>query len=1375
MKLRTWQRGIWVGLVFVALGFGGLRVLLSGPTLRFAVDGLTARLQNEFGLVLELGEIQIQPNEARVVFAPVWLRGTDDQELFRADRIALQLSPMQLFSRRLQLKSLEVESPRVFLRIIDGRLAGLAALDATQPKNNRPAHDAEPLFHVDVESFFVRDGRIAASIQDIAVELNGIRMELKGSAQTGQDVLFHVQKSEVLRPGDRIELRSFDGRLHMTGQGLLAPERIRVSDLTMTAPAGIAHIDGEIELGNLREVPGLDLHISSVLELPGVVRHVQPGWKTQGTATLGVNFRVPRGGKDWNLAGQAEFSGLHVEKCRIGNLRGHFSASADRVEIPSLSIEAADGVVEANASIDLDRPLSYRVSAVAQDFSLYRLLKDLGLASVWTDLRIDGHLEGHGQMLPSFWLEGNFDGHVQDLRVASKDVGEVPAHELVLATAFPIQSQVQLRLEPDELLLEGVFFDGDTRAAGNARVAFQAARGMDLQVEADQIDFSSVQNRIGRLSYTGSGGGRLEIHGPYPDLDIEATAWVRDFHLDDFAFGDLAGQIRSKRDILGFYELVARKNTSLYRGDVELDFARPSRTQKAGSDFFAELPLHLRNIGQSAKSLHISVNVDVEQAKAEDLRAVIPVRYREGVLGFVRTLPLSGPIRGNATTFGYIGGGVTELLQGGGEVDILAGAHLASQTLRGGEGRFTQTLQTFYIDSLRLDVAGGEGGVQAKIERESGTLTGHGRVAGVDLAQLDAVLSSKVQVGGALFGKFSLEGLARSPNISGHTEIKSLAYQEIPFGDAQFSFAHADRKLNVEGTLYSGRGVGTLQTTTQAPYPYTASFVLAAGDAAQLLPAETLPEDMSLRVGGQLDVHGVLERLRESRGTLSLSPFAMRVGDLNFEAEGDVLTHFHSDVLTFDQLELSDKTGNHLQVRGDLETERVDLQFSGHANLSILPRLYAPLERASGTVGFDLAWTGDWQSPVMNGRGRVRQAELKFQRWAQPFRGVEALVQFHGQQIEIESASAKLGDAPIRGKGIVTLVDGRPATYDLEANFENLELRLPAWLPTRSNGNIALRGPARLPTLSGEVQVLQARYQEDIDWDRLLPKLRKRVVAPQVFDKAEEDIHFDLHLIADRGIVVENNAIELEAKGDLFLTGTEERPGLLGNLSLLRGSANFRGNRYRLTGGTVEFTDSYKIAPVLHVEAETRVKDFDITARVAGPIEDPRLLLSSRPQLAEIDILALLTFGFTQFELRDANASAGSAGLEVVSAYTGLEREVRRMVPEAMRQIESVTMDELRLTSQFSSRQGANLPAVAVGFEVNPGFWALDGSRVRLQTTLLDVDGNGTEQRVEWEKRFENDVRLRMVWSSQARGICPSCVNSQLGDLGGDVWYRWEF
>jgi hypothetical protein len=103
-----------------------------------------------------------------------------------------------------------------------------------------------------------------------------------------------------------------------------------------------------------------------------------------------------------------------------------------------------------------------------------------------------------------------------------------------------------------------------------------------------------------------------------------------------------------------------------------------------------------------------------------------------------------------------------------------------------------------------------------------------------------------------------------------------------------------------------------------------------------------------------------------------------------------------------------------------------------------------------------------------------------------------------------------------------------------------------------------------------------------------------------------------------------------------------------------------------------------------------------------------------------------------------------------------------------------VTVDELRLTSQFSERQAGTVPALSLSLEVNPGLFFFDGSRLRLMSTLLDRDGTGTEQRVEWEKRFDNDVRMRLVWTSENERDCPSCT-SQWGDLGGDVWYRWEF
>ena len=204
----------------------------------------------------------------------------------------------------------------------------------------------------------------------------------------------------------------------------------------------------------------------------------------------------------------------------------------------------------------------------------------------------------------------------------------------------------------------------------------------------------------------------------------------------------------------------------------------------------------------------------------------------------------------------------------------------------------------------------------------------------------------------------------------------------------------------------------------------------------------------------------------------------------------------------------------------------------------------------------------------------------------------------------------------------------------------------------------------------------------------------------------------------------------------------------------------------------MEFVDTYEISPVFDIEAETRVKDYDVTAQISGGLSELRINFDSQPELAEIDIIALLTFGFTQFELRDATGTVGAGALEVVSAYSGLDEEVRRIVPQAVRDIDWLSMDELRLTSQFSTRQGANVPAVAVGFEVNPGHPLLDGSHLRLQTTLFDEQGQ-QQQRVELEKRFENNLRLRASWNSHDEFLCQGCTT--IGDPGVDLRYRFEY
>ena len=49
------------------------------------------------------------------------------------------------------------------------------------------------------------------------------------------------------------------------------------------------------------------------------------------------------------------------------------------------------------------------------------------------------------------------------------------------------------------------------------------------------------------------------------------------------------------------------------------------------------------------------------------------------------------------------------------------------------------------------------------------------------------------------------------------------------------------------------------------------------------------------------------------------------------------------------------------------------------------------------------------------------------------------------------------------------------------------------------------------------------------------------------------------------------------------------------------------GNRYRILRANIDFTEMYRIAPRLDIEAETRIKDYDVTATMLGPMEDLEL------------------------------------------------------------------------------------------------------------------------------------------------------------------------
>jgi autotransporter translocation and assembly factor TamB len=110
---------------------------------------------------------------------------------------------------------------------------------------------------------------------------------------------------------------------------------------------------------------------------------------------------------------------------------------------------------------------------------------------------------------------------------------------------------------------------------------------------------------------------------------------------------------------------------------------------------------------------------------------------------------------------------------------------------------------------------------------------------------------------------------------------------------------------------------------------------------------------------------------------------------------------------------------------------------------------------------------------------------------------------------------------------------------------------------------------------------------------------------------------------------MDTNLIRLNASADLNLRGTYEKPVLLGRAEVDRGEMNFEGRRYRVTRGTIDFTNPSRIEPFIDVEAETNVRvpgqTYRVIVSVTGtPARLGQPALESDPPLPQAEVVALL-------------------------------------------------------------------------------------------------------------------------------------------------------
>jgi len=177
-------------------------------------------------------------------------------------------------------------------------------------------------------------------------------------------------------------------------------------------------------------------------------------------------------------------------------------------------------------------------------------------------------------------------------------------------------------------------------------------------------------------------------------------------------------------------------------------------------------------------------------------------------------------------------------------------------------------------------------------------------------------------------------------------------------------------------------------------------------------------------------------------------------------------------------------------------------------------------------------------------------------------------------------------------------------------------------------------GPVKAPTLSGTITVKNAMINRRIDTPGSIFDLAGRRPTGVGGATASGEppsavpLQYDIQLIVPSTLRVENNLVRLVANADLNLRGTYDRPLLFGHGEVERGEVTFEGQRYRITRGSIDFTNPNRIEPFFNVEAETNVRTpgqtYHITVGAAGTVDQLRPAVSSDPPLPTADALALL-------------------------------------------------------------------------------------------------------------------------------------------------------
>ncbi len=1346
-KLSRIRWGRWVGiplLVVIVLVIAFQATVRTDWFQNKVRDRVIAELERATGGRVELGAFLFDPGAMTISITRLVIHGTEqppDPPLLSVPALRVELSLVSLVSAQVAVRALQVQSPEIHLKVDDDGTTNL-------PGGAREAASEESvatLLDLAVDRLEVQQGSLYWNDVPYRLSVSGTGLQLGARHEQAEDrYAFSFRLAELGFDFDGTETVLSDSE----GEFFIYRDRVEAPHLVVGS--GGARLEASARMNGWQR-PEVDAEYKGQVPIDPWKQSLNLEFLQRGMAQVSGTLAWRSAEPSLTYSGDIAFEGAAAggpNGSQSIQASGAYSGDAGRARLRNLDLAAFGGHFRGEAEAELvrtDAPdwrLSgdfdgYTVRSVAEAF------RTIGIANPPPNLPWRSHLSG--------WLRAEGAG-LNDAQLAASLILARP--EGLPPDQRPLDGVVDMTYRTSDHLLQFSRVDlstGASRIAAHGSITSDGRSILDLQATLNEltdaftaarmagIDTSELPIELqGQLSLEGNLAGQLFLDRT-PQARFAGKLEASDFRTKDYLWRQFRGDIELQPDQLRLERgtLDDPDGSAQVTLTIPLDDYRPATSGPLDGSVRFE-SFSVRRLltafnrsepvtGRVGGEIRLSGTIDNPSFTAE-------ATVREGSLW-------DEPFQTASVRAQYARGQLEvpsfELLKA-----PRPGAEGVQPRIRG-LGSFTSADRRFHFDLNASDWK------LEQLERFEGTA----RPPSGDI-QVDLRASGRLSDGSELFEELDITGNWNLANVTlGNQPIGSLGGNVATQGKQIF----LDWKADLLGGQVSGKA--ELQPAGDQSFHGQMTFehVQALG-VAQLarLPVEQMQGEVDgnftfsgdLNDPNNLKAEGTIDRLEvglneiagNTQGYSLWNPFPMRwsLAQRRLRLDGMRLLGQGTDIGI---------DGTIPFALMDPVENKLDVSVEGDFNLSVLESFRSGLQ-AGGVSSVEVTIRGTMEQPQVRGRVQLLNANLRSEDMPVALSDMSGAMTFTGRRVRIDDLKATSGGGTLRLNGTAVYEDGS-ASYRLSAEARQVRMRYPANITSTVDGQVTLSGNDLQTLLSGEIIVMRLATAPDASLGNMIASLGEPPRTP-AGGPLLRNTQLNVRIGSIPDLPVQTSMFRnMQVEVDMRLVGTAVSPSLLGSINVTQGEMRFQGTRYVINRGEIDFTNPFRIEPVLDFELETRIRDVDIALNISGPARNMNVSYRSDPPLEFNQLVSLIAVGRspTTDPVLAAQERVEAQALIQTGANTVLSQALARPFSKGLQRFFGVS--RLRVDPQVGGAESAPTARISTEQQIT--------NDLTLIYSYNLADSEQQSVRVEWAP----SRRLSFIVTRDENGL-----------VGADVLYK---